>query len=88
MLLFCKCVSYQSRRLACRDEWQDLTLPQRQGALPTMTPTMGCQKASPHSPLHSLGLQPPPEKMVGVGLGGLTTEPEEMVGALGIHLDS
>ena len=26
----------------------------------------------------SLGLQPPPEKMVGVGLEGLTTEPEEM----------
>ena len=32
------------------------------------------------SPLngYSLGLQPPPEKMVGVGLEGLTTEPEEM----------
>ena len=24
----------------------------------------------------SLGFQPPPEKMVGVGLGGLTTKPE------------
>ena len=28
---------------------------------------------------------PPPEKMVGVGFGGLTTEPEEMVGALGLR---
>ena len=26
---------------------------------------------------------PPPEKMVGVGLEGLNTEPEDMVGALG-----
>ena len=30
---------------------------------------------------------PPPEKMVGVGFGGLTTEPEDMIGALG-NVDS
>ena len=33
-----------------------------------------------------IGLQLPPEKMVGMGLGGLTTEPEDMFGALGVYI--
>ena len=36
--------------------------------------------------VQTLGLQLPSEKMVGVGWGGLTTKPEDMVGARGQYI--